>query len=137
MALPIRKKYASTLFSLAAALLAGVVLYRFEPGKYFFYPVCPFYKLTGLYCPGCGSLRAVHSLTHGNFLTAFGFNPLLFLWSPVLLWMLSQQIAAELRGRTASTALTHPIWGWLALGVIVAFTVLRNLPFAPFAWMSP
>jgi len=137
MASQMQIRHVSTLFFLAAAFFAGVVLYLFEPGKYSFYPVCPFYQLTGYHCPGCGSLRAMHSLTHGNLPAAFGFNPLLLVLSPVLIWMLWQQITAEFTGGKISPVLTRPFWGWLAVGVIIAFTILRNLPFPAFAWMSP
>lgn len=40
---------------------------------------CPFYELTGLYCPGCGSGRAVFSALHGRFAESFRFNPALYL----------------------------------------------------------
>ena len=36
---------------------------RTSPGHY---PTCPFLAITGWYCPGCGSLRAVHDLLHGD-----------------------------------------------------------------------
>ena len=38
---------------------------------------CPFYRLTGLYCPGCGSGRAVRALLHGHLLQALSYNYLL------------------------------------------------------------
>ena len=48
---------------------------------------CPFYALTGLYCPGCGGLRAVNDLTNGDLLGAASSNlvfvalvPLIVLW---------------------------------------------------------
>ncbi len=37
---------------------------------------CPFYKLTGLYCPGCGGTRAVKFFLQGRLLTSFRFHPL-------------------------------------------------------------
>ena len=40
---------------------------------------CPFYALTGLYCPGCGSGRAVYALLHGHPAASFRCQPLLYL----------------------------------------------------------
>ena len=40
---------------------------------------CVFYETTGLYCPGCGSGRAVYALLHGRVREAFFDNMLLFL----------------------------------------------------------
>ena len=38
--------------------------------------LCPFRRLTGLPCPGCGSTRAVMSLLHGEPAKALAWNPL-------------------------------------------------------------
>jgi len=56
-----------------------------EPGHY---PGCPILAVTGMYCPGCGGLRALHDLTHGDLVAALSSNlvvtsavPMLFvLW---------------------------------------------------------
>ena len=40
---------------------------------------CAFYETTGLYCPGCGSGRAIYALLHGRIREAFFDNVLLFL----------------------------------------------------------
>ena len=35
---------------------------------------CPFHKLTGYDCPGCGMTRACMAILHGDFLLSFRFN---------------------------------------------------------------
>jgi hypothetical protein len=40
---------------------------------------CVFYESTGLYCPGCGSGRAIYALLHGRFREAFFNNMMLFI----------------------------------------------------------
>jgi Protein of unknown function (DUF2752) len=114
----------------AVTLLVAVV----DPERPGHYPVCPTYALTGFYCPGCGGLRAVHALTHGEFGLALHRNPLVVLGLPLVAWA----YLAWLRRR----ALDRPV-SWLpprALGVAIAgllgaFTVLRNLP--AFSWLAP
>jgi len=113
-----------------AAVVAGVclavfLLYFFPPAETRFYPRCIFYAVTGLECPGCGSLRAAHSILHGDFAAAFRFNPLLFVLLPLagLTWVVY---------RPAGLSAIPAKWIWALLGLIVAFGVLRNLPLPPF-----
>ena len=40
------------------------------------WPQCPFLALTGSPCMTCGTTRATVAFFHGNFLEAFGWNPL-------------------------------------------------------------
>ena len=90
-----------------------------------------------LNCPGCGSLRALHHLTHGEFTAAFHCNPLLIFGMPVLLLAVTRW-SIQRRNQPPQAALfARPAVIWTMLVVIVAFGVLRNLPFAAFAWMSP
>ena len=39
---------------------------------------CPLFRLTGLTCPGCGLTRAYIHAFHGDFATAFRYNPFFF-----------------------------------------------------------
>src|SRR2546421_13112009 len=76
-----------------AAMVAFVVyaLYHFDPAITEVFPICPFRYLTGYYCPGCGSLRALHQLLHGNLAAALGYNPLMVFTLPfVTYWLASQ-----------------------------------------------
>ena len=59
------------------ACFAAVAAYvsMVDPDESGHYPTCPFLYLTGYYCPGCGSLRMVHALTHGQVGQGFGRNP--------------------------------------------------------------
>ena len=62
---------------LAPAVLAGcglVLVYAVDPRTPGNYPPCLFLFVTGCYCPGCGTLRTLHSLLHGDPHTAIGYN---------------------------------------------------------------
>lgn len=125
-----------------AAAAAGVVgfgiwsLRRFDPGAADspFLP-CLFQAFTGLYCPGCGTTRALHALVHGDIATAAAMNPLLFVLVPLLgvvLWHASgRRVPVPQR---VLDVLLGP-WFWLAL--IGGYWVLRNVPAWPFSMLVP
>jgi hypothetical protein len=99
-----------------------------EPGHY---PTCPFLALTGWFCPGCGSLRALHALTHGDLRTALARNPLMVLTVPVLVVWWAAWLVREVRHRPRHWA--APAWTiWALLVLVLAFAVARNLPGALF-----
>jgi hypothetical protein len=111
---------------LVAAL--ALVLYRFDPLQHQFYPRCLFHVATGLDCPGCGGLRATHQLLHGNIRAAFQFNPLLTCVAPLvpigsLLWWLNRRRNIPLLANLKTIPLV-----WCIAGIVIAFGVLRNLP---------
>ncbi|HUK81431.1 MAG TPA: DUF2752 domain-containing protein [Verrucomicrobiae bacterium] len=109
------------------AALAAAGLWLVNPNALTWCPHCPLHSLTGLYCPGCGSTRALHQLVHGHLLAAFRLNPLAVVALPLLaLWL-----ARSERGDVKS------MWIWTLLVVIVVFGVLRNLPVYPFSLLAP
>ena len=61
-------------------LLLGILLY----GYYYLYQKwqiaipCPFYKITHLYCPGCGITRMLFALFRLEIYQAFRYNPFVF-----------------------------------------------------------
>jgi len=71
--------------SLAAAALAGVMLYRFPPAQYSFYPECPLHRLFGIQCPGCGATRALAALLHLHLSDALHANALFVCLLPLAL----------------------------------------------------
>ena len=119
----------------AAGLAAGVMLYAVDPNQPGHYPTCPFLAVTGLYCPGCGSLRAVHDLLHGDVPGALARNPLAVLAVPYLVVALVTWVMRR-TGHPAPRSTQLPAWTiWALLALVLAFGVARNLPGA--AWLSP
>ncbi len=128
---------ASAAVSVVFAALALGVLFFFDPSRYAFYPACPFHELTGWNCPGCGSLRAVHQLIHGRLAAAFRLNPFLCAALPVMLVATAKTAIQQLRGAAQEPKAVSPFWIRLLLAALILFTVLRNLPLAPFTWLAP
>ena len=99
------------------------------------YPACPFLVVTGWYCPGCGSLRALHELAGLDILGALGMN----LLTPLaLVYVVATWAAWTVRSATGRPRrwLAPPAALWTLLGAIVAFAVARNIAMlAP--WLAP
>jgi hypothetical protein len=115
---------------LATAALLGLlvaVIAVVDPHTSGRYPTCPFHAMTGLWCPGCGGLRAVHDLTHGHLGLALHENVLVVLLAPSLaLWWLIARLRRT-DGRPVRLVLSAR--GTLAVVVLLAvFTFVRNLP---------
>jgi hypothetical protein len=113
--------------ALGVVVAGGVlILYVVNPAASSIYPPCPLHSLTGLYCPGCGSLRAMHQLLHGEIWAAVRLSPLMVASIPVLCLLLA------FRNRPY-----HPWVCWCALGVLLAYGILRNIPLWPFSCLTP
>ncbi|REE99753.1 DUF2752 domain-containing protein [Thermomonospora umbrina] len=111
----------------AAAVTLVAVVDPHEPGHY---PICPLLWATGLYCPGCGTLRMVNSLAHGHAAAAFGLNPLAFVLLPVFGYLWGRWALRSVRGRPMASRLLTPPAAYGFVAVVVVYWVLRNLPFA-------
>ncbi|WP_232000677.1 DUF2752 domain-containing protein [Mycobacterium kyorinense] len=117
----------------AAAVLACAAVWWADPttpgGPL---PVCPTKLLLGIDCPGCGTLRMVYALLHGDLLAAARFNALA-LAATVLL---GRAYAAWTYGRVTG----RRVWSWqryrwaasATLVLVSVWFVVRNLPFGPF-----
>lgn len=73
-------------------IIASLIVFFFNPTKTPLFPQCIFRKITGWYCPGCGSGRGFYQLIRGNFRKAWHLNPALILG----LFLLSLMFLAEL-----------------------------------------
>lgn len=108
-----------------AAAVAATLVARSPhvPGGYGF---CPFRAVLGVWCPGCGGLRAAHDLLHGDLAGAWDMNPLAVVAVPLLVGAWVWWLARAWRGRPVPTPSGRAV---AALGVVLAaFTVARNLP---------
>jgi len=111
----------------ALVISAGAILFVIDPMRMGIFPPCPFHRYTGLWCPGCGTTRALHQLLHGNLAAAFRCNPLAILALP---WVGYLAVRDD-------HPLLKPGWQWVLLGAVVVFGVLRNIPVYPFTLLAP
>ncbi len=123
-----------------AAIISGIVLFYFlfDARKITWLPQCPFHFFTGLYCPGCGSQRALSSLLHGEILQATRFNVLMVASIPLLFYSAMVQVINKTTGNTFIQKIFYSsVFVRVVLIVILVFWVLRNLPVFPFYFLAP
>jgi hypothetical protein len=119
-----------------AVLGASLVLHVRDPHQSGSYLYCPWLLLTGTYCPGCGGLRAVNDLTHGDLVAAVSSN-LLFVGSiPLLLVLWGRWFRDRWTGVRRATDARRGVVGAVVLAAVaLTFWVVRNLPGA--SWLAP
>jgi hypothetical protein len=129
-----RKRVVAPVATIAGLGAATVALHLRDPHASGSWGYCPI-SLLGIYCPGCGGLRAVNDLTHGDLIGAASSNALLLLIMPLAVFLLARWTIDAWRGRQRGLpALTS--WQVLSVGVALTtvFTVARNLPGS---WLAP
>ena len=97
---------------------------------------CFFHKITGLYCPGCGLTRCLSSIISLNFYQAFRYNPLMFIFLPILipyLLYLYINFIFDLEDKITKK-IPNYIWNIIFV-IVVLFGILRNLDF--FSYLAP
>lgn len=124
-----RKKFHHYSIGLILSILLavfGLILWKYDPRSVGFYPKCPSLAWFGLYCGGCGMLRGVHQLLHGQVLEAVRYNVLILILPilAILYWRFRR-----LHGK--------PVVFIILIGFLVLFTVLRNIPYHPFLLLAP
>jgi hypothetical protein len=132
----------------AVTLLASAYLGLVDPNSPGHYPLCPTKAFTGLDCPGCGGLRSVHSLLHGDLTGALDHNAfvvLVVLPVSLVLWARWLWLAWEGpapggddspdRGVDVPMPSAALLWSIVVLGIV--FTVARNVGAVPaLAWFG-
>ena len=117
----------------ATLALTGYVA-AVDPNQPGHYPLCPTLALAGIYCPGCGMLRATHDLAHGDLAGAMQRNPLAPLVLAGIVALYALWVVSRWTGRPVHW--TPGRWTpWLLVGGFALFTVARNVP--GWTWLSP
>jgi hypothetical protein len=109
----------------AALLVVGMI----DPAVHALGPPCPLRRFTGLDCPLCGATRATHHLLRADIVGALDLNALYVLGLPIVIVI---GVMWLVRGSTPAWA-SRAEFRWCAIGLAVAFAIVRNLPFMPFS----
>lgn len=110
----------------------------FDAGPVGWLPRCVFHQLTGLHCPGCGMTRATFAVLHGQLGLAFRCNPLGVVLLPLTVVGLVPELWGWVRNKPPRYRLAlGPYGGWVIVWAVLAFWLLRNLPWWPFTLLAP
>jgi hypothetical protein len=106
-----------------------------DPSSSAAYPQCPLKLLTGLDCAFCGGLRATHALLTGQVGAGLDHNILVVLLAPFALYAGVQWFLAQW-GVPLRPLPTRTWMAWVLLGVALAYSVVRNMPWGPGPWLA-
>ena len=129
-----------TKYRAAAVIGCGFLILLFfrDPRVEGNFPTCPWLWCTGTFCPGCGTMRAIHQVLHLDIISAINYNALTVLLLPTLMLTLLSKMRLMKNtplGFDFSKASSRVIY---TLAIIVStFWILRNIPYEPFVWLAP
>lgn len=114
---------------------ATVALHFRDPHDQGSWGLCPLAAL-GIYCPGCGGLRAVNDLSHLRVLDAASSNLYFVAAVPLAVYCFLRWAVGRWTGRPwRPRERTVRVGVAVLLILLAAFTVLRNTPAG--SWLEP
>lgn len=120
------------LYKLGAIILLVLVLFLsiihfYQVNYQFFLLPCLFYKITGLYCPGCGGTRSVQALLNGHLVSSIRYNPIVLYGVFIYLWyMISNTIEHVSMHKIKIGMKYRDIYLWVGLAILILFCFIRN-----------
>jgi hypothetical protein len=98
-------------------------------------PTCLVKLTTGFDCPGCGGTRAFYYALHGNIPAAARHHAVFVFALPFLVYMYAAWAGERVFRRRLPQVRVTPRMIGIFLAAWGVFTVVRNLPWAPFSWL--
>lgn len=103
-------------------LMLGAALIHWD-----LYLPCIFREITGWKCPGCGVTRMCMSIMKMDFVSAFYYNPVVFLMLPTLAVMLIYQSAVFIKKGTMKISKIMEKIIVLMIIILIIFGIMRNI----------
>ncbi|MEJ7833135.1 MAG: DUF2752 domain-containing protein [Nocardioides sp.] len=133
------ERMAAPTTAFAGLSLVTLALHLRDPHQQNSWGFCPS-ALVGVWCPGCGGLRAVNDLTNLQLADAASSNLAFVIALPFIAFLLVRWTVGRWRGTYRPVMAGFTPRGRLVLmslgfTVLGAFTALRNLPAG--AWLAP
>jgi hypothetical protein len=121
-------------------LLFGVIAFFYftiNPNEVDFMLKCPLYSTTGVYCPGCGSQRAIHHLLHFDFIKAVNNNSLLLIGILSVTYHYGILFSNKFFNKNYKSIFDNSKNLLIVLIITILFWILRNIPYHPFTLLAP
>ena len=126
-----QKRSRRTLVLVHVPVIVIFLLFYFFPlDKNHFYPPCMWYYATKTYCPGCGSMRGINQMIHGNLLGLIQNNLMAALMVPYLFYQYIVLIVRSFFRYQLPTLFLSRIEILLLGASFVLYGIIRN--FVPF-----
>ncbi len=110
----------------AIMAISVFLIYYILNKKFGFSIPCIFYKITGLYCPGCGITRLLFALVNLEFYESFKYNPWIFILIVLGLFYLICKLFIFLK---LKKIIKIPNYVYITLIIIsIIFGIFRNIP---------
>lgn len=123
-----RKLFKWILVFIVLTVLA-IIYKTYNPIDSIYFPKCPFKLLTGLYCPGCGSQRAIHYLLNFEIFNAMKENVMLVISIPYILTGFVFDSIKNPKGKVLKWR--NILFGQKAILIVlilvISFWILRNI----------
>jgi hypothetical protein len=124
------QRQALPVFVAAAFMVIGCIGYAYFsrfPSFMAHAPVCPWWFITGTWCPGCGTMRGISATLHGHVWGLWVYNKLSFFSMPLLLFaFLDVTFRACFRYKIPNLK-PGPYLVYFVLVLIFSFWILRNV----------
>ncbi|MFD2791677.1 DUF2752 domain-containing protein [Arenibacter sp. H213] len=120
-------------------LITGIVLlyYFMDPSSSPYFLKCPFYHITGYYCTGCGSQRALHNLLHLDIAGVMRHNALFIPALLLIAYHWTIKYFPFKNSKKYPDIVYHPKTPVIVFLIVVLFTIFRNIPLFPFSLLAP
>ena len=120
--------------SVPAIFLFGLAYLYYNKSPFF----CINYSLFHIYCPGCGTGRALYDIVHLNFIAALDHNILFTLLLPIFFYVLLKlYIIIIFKKDILPFFKITKFRSYALIIIILAFFVSRNIPLFPFTILAP
>ena len=114
-------------------LIISAIIFLILDSIFKFHIPCVFKSITGFYCPGCGVTRMLKSMLVFDFYQAFRYNPLLFIFTPFILFLLFNYLYCYYKKKESLfKKMPKSVWNIL-LVITIIYWILRNI----IPWLAP
>ena len=109
-------------------LLMGLIMIKLFPEFFSKWMIpCPFYLITGYYCPGCGGTRAIKYLLSGHILKSLYYHALIpYLGIGGTIFMISHTLSHITKGKIRGIKF-YSIYVYLMGGILLVQFILKNV----------